>query len=105
MRPTLGAGNQSHCVSPITNSAVGLRPVWCGIIQCNAMEQEGLAGSMDFPVTRLSGGQQQRVAIARAFMNNQPLIAVDEPMSNLDRFAAENVLDLMQKVNRQNKAA
>ena len=64
----------------------------------------GLKDRMDFVVTRLSGGQKQRVAIARALMNKPELILADEPTGSLDRVAAEQVLDLMREVNREDKA-
>ncbi|MBI1255434.1 MAG: ATP-binding cassette domain-containing protein [Hyphomonas sp.] len=64
----------------------------------------GLADRMDFQATRLSGGQKQRVAIARALMNKPELILADEPTGSLDRVAAEQVLDLMREVNREDKA-
>ncbi|MFD0726935.1 ABC transporter ATP-binding protein [Lysobacter brunescens] len=64
----------------------------------------GLEDRMDFLVTRLSGGQKQRVAIARALMNRPALILADEPTGSLDRVAAEQVLDLMREVNREDKA-
>ncbi len=64
----------------------------------------GLKDRMDFVVTRLSGGQKQRVAIARALMNRPELILADEPTGSLDRVAAEQVLDLMREVNREDKA-
>jgi lipoprotein-releasing system ATP-binding protein len=64
----------------------------------------GLKDRMDFVVTRLSGGQKQRVAIARALMNKPELILADEPTGSLDRAAAEQVLDLMREVNREDKA-
>lgn len=64
----------------------------------------GLANRMDFQATRLSGGQKQRVAIARALMNKPELILADEPTGSLDRVAAEQVLDLMREVNREDRA-
>jgi len=64
----------------------------------------GLSDRMDFPATRLSGGQKQRVAIARALMNKPELVLADEPTGSLDRVAAEQVLDLMREVNREDGA-
>ena len=64
----------------------------------------GLADRMDFQATRLSGGQKQRVAIARALMNKPELILADEPTGSLDPVAAEQVLDLMREVNREDRA-
>lgn len=64
----------------------------------------GLADRMDFAATRLSGGQKQRVAIARSLMNRPELILADEPTGSLDRDTAEQVLDLMREVNRDDKA-
>lgn len=64
----------------------------------------GLSDRMDFPATRLSGGQKQRVAIARSLMNKPDLVLADEPTGSLDRVAAEQVLDLMREVNREDNA-
>jgi lipoprotein-releasing system ATP-binding protein len=64
----------------------------------------GMSDRMDFRATRLSGGQKQRVAIARALMNKPELVLADEPTGSLDRVAADQVLDLMREINREDSA-
>ena len=61
----------------------------------------GLADRMDFLATSLSGGQKQRVAVARALMNSPELVLADEPTGNLDRAAANQVMETIHLLNRE----
>lgn len=65
------------------------------------LEQIGLPDKVDFKPGELSGGQQQRVAVARALASKPQFILADEPTANLDSKAAENLLDIMDKMNRE----
>jgi len=51
----------------------------------------------------LSGGQQQRIAVARAIVSKPKLILADEPTANLDTHNSETLLDLMKKLNEEEK--
>jgi len=53
--------------------------------------------------TEISGGQQQRVAIARALINNPWIIIADEPTGNLDSKTADDVMDMISKLNKKSK--
>lgn len=69
----------------------------------NLMELMGLSKVRDNLAVNMSGGQQQRTAIARALMNNPGIILADEPTGNLDSESAENIYQLMRKINEDFK--
>ncbi|HRY33280.1 MAG TPA: ABC transporter ATP-binding protein [Bacteroidales bacterium] len=61
----------------------------------------GLADRMKSRPAKLSGGQQQRVAVARALASKPKFVLADEPTANLDSKSAENLLEIMEKLNRE----
>ena len=65
----------------------------------------GLAQALHKKPTELSGGMQQRVAIARALMMSPPLVLADEPTGNLDTHSADEVFQLMRKINHEQNIA
>jgi putative ABC transport system ATP-binding protein len=68
-----------------------------------ALKIVGLADRMHHYPRQLSGGQEQRVAIARAVVSDPTILVADEPTGDLDKISAEEVLSLMERLNRELK--
>ncbi len=67
------------------------------------LQAVGLKGMENRRPSKLSGGQQQRVAVARALASKPKFVLADEPTANLDSKSTENLLDIMEKLNKEEK--
>jgi putative ABC transport system ATP-binding protein len=65
------------------------------------LEAVGLKDRINSRPSKLSGGQQQRVAVARALASKPKFILADEPTANLDSESTANLLDIMEKLNKE----
>lgn len=65
------------------------------------LKEVGLEDKMNNRPSQLSGGQQQRVAVARALASKPDFVLADEPTANLDSKSAENLLDIMLRLNKE----
>lgn len=65
------------------------------------MKELGIDELANKKPNQMSGGQQQRVAVARAIVNEPLIVLADEPTANLDSISADNLLDLMERMNKE----
>lgn len=68
-----------------------------------ALSIVNLESRQDHYPAQLSGGEQQRVAIARAMVTDPTLLVADEPTGDLDKVAAREILELMERLNRESR--
>ena len=97
LMPTLSAQRNVELPLLLTKLSAAERKKRASI----ALQLVGLADRATHKPTELSGGQQQRVAIARAIVSDPTLLVCDEPTGDLDRQSAEDVLTLLQVLNRE----
>jgi len=97
LMPTLSAERNIELPLLLTRLSAGQRKQ---NVQA-ALELVGLSDRRRHKPNELSGGQQQRVAIARAIVADPTLLVCDEPTGDLDRETAEEILGLLQQLNRE----
>lgn len=96
LMPTLSAQKNVELPLLLTPLSAAQRKQHAAI----ALQLVGLADRAQHKPNELSGGQQQRVAIARAIVSDPTLLICDEPTGDLDRQSAEEILGLLQELNR-----
>jgi len=97
LMPTLSAERNVELPLLLTSLSAGERKRKVAA----ALELVGLSDRGKHKPGEMSGGQQQRVAIARALIADPTILICDEPTGDLDRRTAEEILGLLQMLNRQ----
>jgi len=95
--PVLSAQRNVELPLLLTNLSAAQRRKHAGI----ALTLVGLHDRVKHKPRELSGGQEQRVAIARAIVSDPTLLVCDEPTGDLDRATADEILTLLQMLNRE----
>jgi putative ABC transport system ATP-binding protein len=95
---------QGYNLMPVLSAAenVELPPAAARKRALESLAEVSLTDRAQNRPNQLSGGQQQRVAIARALVNEPGIVWADEPTGNLDSETSREVLDLIQRLNREN---
>lgn len=92
---------KENIVLPLTLDGVNLDEMNARVNQF--AEKLGISSILNKRTYEISGGQAQRTAIARALINQPKLLLADEPTGNLDSKAARDVMEILEKLNKEEK--